>query len=66
MLIDAHSDRYDDALEAALAEIAAHRILIISTMDLPSCKRTLAIAERCYMALPAFGIHPWNAPEGGP
>jgi len=48
MLIDAHAhlDRYGDALEAALAEIAQHRIFTISnSLDLPSYKRNLEIAE---------------------
>lgn len=66
MLIDAHAhlDRYDDeALDAALAEIAERRILTISTaMDLPSYRRTLEIGERCEFVLPTFGVHPWNAP----
>ena len=70
MLIDAHShvDRYDlvdeRALDAALAEIAQHRILTISnSMDLASYKRNLEISETCDLVLPAFGVHPWNAPE---
>lgn len=66
MLIDAHAhlDRYDDALDAALGEIAERRILTISTaMDLPSYRRNLEIGERCEFALPTFGVHPWNAPE---
>jgi len=70
MLIDAHShvDRYSlvdgHALEFALAEIAQHRILTISnSMDLLSYRRNLEIGEECDLVLPAFGIHPWNAPE---
>ena len=65
MLIDAHAhlDRYGDELESALAEIAKHRIFTISTsMDLPSYERTLEIAKQCKFVLPAFGVHPWNAP----
>jgi TatD DNase family protein len=70
MLIDAHShlDRYDlvdgRALESALAEITQHSIFTISnSMDLPSYKRNLEISEECDWVLPAFGVHPWNAPE---
>jgi TatD DNase family protein len=66
MLIDAyaHLDRYDDAvLEVALGEIAHEGIFTISTaMDLPSYDRTLEIAAKCHLVLPAFGVHPWNAP----
>ena len=70
MLIDAHShvDRYslvdEHSLESALAEIAQHRILTISnSMDLPSYGRNLEIGEKCDLVLPAFGVHPWTAPE---
>jgi TatD DNase family protein len=65
MLIDAHAhlDRYEEELEAALAEIEQHGIFTISnSMDLPSYHRSLGIAERCAWVLPTFGIHPWNAP----
>lgn len=70
MLIDAHShvDRYDlvdeRALASALAEIAQHRILTFSnSMDLSSYRRNLEISQTCDLVLPAFGVHPWNAPE---
>jgi TatD DNase family protein len=68
MFIDAHAhlDGYDDlgpsALEAALGEIARHKIFTISnSMDLPSYERNLEIAARSPWVLPVFGIHPWNA-----
>lgn len=68
MLIDAHAhlDGYANlgpgALDAALEEIARHRIFTISnSMDLPSYERNLTIAARSPWVLPAFGIHPWNA-----
>jgi TatD DNase family protein len=65
MLLDAHThlDRYDDAaLEAALAEIAARRILTVAVaMDPPSYARTQAIAARSPLVLPCFGVHPWEA-----
>ena len=66
MLIDAHAhlDRYGDALESALQEIAQHRIFTISnSLDLPSYKRNLEISEICELMLPTFGVHPWMAPE---
>ncbi|GAG02118.1 unnamed protein product, partial [marine sediment metagenome] len=66
MLIDAHAhlDRYGDALESALQEIAQHKIFTISnSLDLPSYKRNLEISEMCELVLPTFGVHPWMAPE---
>ncbi|MBN1660703.1 MAG: TatD family hydrolase [Anaerolineae bacterium] len=70
MLIDAHAhlDRYDlvgmGAVEAALGEVEAHRILTISnSMDPPSYRRNLEIAAHSDLVLPVFGVHPWNAPE---
>lgn len=65
MLVDAHThlDHYDgEILETALAEIRAHRILSFSNaMDVPSYRRTLAIAERSPLIVPSFGIHPVRA-----
>ena len=70
MLIDAHShlDRYcltnKDLLGSALEEIIEHKIFTISnSMDLPSHKQNLAIAEKCNLVLPIFGVHPWTAPQ---
>ena len=66
MYIDAHAhlDRYEGELGYALEEVCKHKIFTISTsMDIPSYKRNLKIAERCKYILPAFGIHPWQAPE---
>src|SRR5262245_47784205 len=65
MLIDAHThlDHYDDVtLDAALAEIAADRILAVAmAVDEASYARTCAIAARSPLILPCFGIHPWEA-----
>ncbi len=65
MLLDAHThlDGYDGAmLEAALDEIAAHRVLTVAVaMNPPSYARTLDIAARSPLVLPCFGIHPWEA-----
>ncbi len=64
MLIDAHAhlDRYEDNLIPALEEITQHGILTVSnSMDLPSYRRNLEIAEMCDFVLPTFGVHPWNA-----
>jgi TatD DNase family protein len=68
MLVDAHAhlDGYGAlgpaALEAALEEIARHRIATIAnSMDAPSYARNLEIAARSPWVFPAFGIHPWNA-----
>lgn len=66
MLIDAHChlDRYRENLAYALEQIKQHRILTISnSMDLPSYKQNVKIAETSDLILPVFGIHPWNAPE---
>jgi len=66
MLIDAHAhlNLYDDALVEAIEEIAANRIFTISnSTDISSYKRNLRIASECKLVLPAFGIHPANAPE---
>lgn len=64
MLIDAHVhlDRYEDKLDSAIQEINEKRILTISTsMDLPSYRRNLEIAEQSKYIIPTFGVHPWNA-----
>jgi len=66
MLIDAHAhlDRYEDELDHALEEIMQHNIFTLSnSMDLPSYKRNLEIAEKCELVLPLFGVHPWKASE---
>jgi TatD DNase family protein len=65
MLLDAHThlDHYDDAaLDAALEQIAAQRILSVAVaIDPPSYTRVLEIAARSPLVLPCFGIHPWEA-----
>jgi TatD DNase family protein len=65
MLLDAHThlDHYGEAeLEAALAEIAARRVLTVAvSMGPASYHRTLAIAARSPLILPCFGVHPWEA-----
>jgi TatD DNase family protein len=70
MLIDAHShvDRYDlvdeRALESAIAEINRYGIFTISnSMDPASYERNLEISKMCRWVVPAFGVHPWNAPQ---
>ena len=32
-------------------------------MDLASYRRNLEISKMCGLVLPAFGVHPWNAPK---
>ena len=66
MLIDAHAhlDKYGAVLDAALEEIARHRIFTIATaMDVPSYLEMHRIANRSDLVLPTFGVHPKRAPE---
>ncbi len=66
MQIDAHAhlDMFDDDLDRALAEIESGRILTVAvSMDPASYEKTREIAKRCPLAIPAFGVHPWNAPQ---
>lgn len=70
MWIDAHAhvDRFDlvgpEATQAALDEIAEHHILTLSnSMDPPSYRRNLELADGTDWVLPLFGVHPWNAHE---
>jgi TatD DNase family protein len=70
VLIDAHShlDRYalaePGALHSALAEIARLPVFTLSnSMDPDAYRRNLEISEACEWVLPAFGVHPWNAPR---
>jgi TatD DNase family protein len=66
MWIDAHAhlDLYGADLDAALRQIAQHRIFTISnSLDLASYERNLAIAAVCVHALPIFGVHPWHASD---
>jgi TatD DNase family protein len=68
MLIDAHAhlDTYGEDLGRALEQIEKHRILTWAvSMDIPSYKRNLRIAQRCALVLPTFGVHPKMAPEYG-
>lgn len=65
MLLDAHThlDHYTpDELSAALAEITTRRALTLAVATEPeSYARSCAIAERCPLVLPCFGVHPWQA-----
>jgi TatD DNase family protein len=65
MYIDAHAhlDKYDETLSAVLDDIRQHQILTISnSMDLPSYERNTMLGQLSDLIIPAFGIHPWNAP----
>ena len=61
----AHLDKYsDDELDSVLGHIEADHILTISvSVDPPSFARARAIAGRCRLVVPTFGIHPWEAPH---
>lgn len=67
MLIDAHAhlDKYDDDdVETVLAQIEQHRILTLSvSVDPASFLRSEAIAARSPLVVPAFGVHPSEAPR---
>jgi TatD DNase family protein len=64
--IDAHLhlDIYGKDAAAALAEIEEHRIFSISVaLDPDAYAATKELARDCPFVLPAFGIHPWMAPD---
>jgi TatD DNase family protein len=66
MWIDVHThlDRYDDEIDSALAQInTSHIVSICNSMDPESHRTGLNIAKRSPFVRPAFGVHPWNAPE---
>jgi TatD DNase family protein len=64
--IDAHLhlDMYGEDAAAAVAEIEEHRIFSISVaLDPDAYAATKELAADSPFVLPAFGIHPWMAPE---
>ena len=66
MRIDAHLhlDIYGEDAAAAVAEIQEHRIFSISVaLDPDAYAATKEFAGDCPFVLPAFGIHPWMAPD---
>ncbi|MBN1274200.1 MAG: TatD family hydrolase [Candidatus Aminicenantes bacterium] len=67
MLIDchAHIDEYRGTeLRKALNQISERKILTMSVaMDVPSYRRAVKVASRTAYIVPAFGVHPWNAPQ---
>jgi len=67
MLIDAHThlDHFSETdLTPALGEIDQLGIYTLSvSMDLPSWEKNCDIAKRSTLVTPAFGIHPWKAPD---
>jgi TatD DNase family protein len=66
MFVDAHAhlDKYGSVLDAALGEIAQHRIFTIGTaMDIPSYQEMQRIAARSNLVLATFGVHPRRAPD---
>lgn len=65
-LVDAHVhvDAFGEAWPAALAEIRARRIVTLAvSMDVASWETTKALAAGEPLLVPAFGIHPWEAPR---
>ena len=63
--LDAHShlDMYRDGGAKALEDIDARGILTISiSMNPQSYRFSCALAETSPLVIPAFGVHPWEAP----
>lgn len=57
-------NRFENALEQALAILDEHKILVVSSSTDPdSYKQTLEIAKKSKYVLPCFGIHPQVAHE---
>jgi TatD DNase family protein len=66
MRIDAHFhlDIYGEDAASVVAEIEEHRIFSISVaLDPDAYAATKDLAGDCPLVLPAFGVHPWMAPE---
>lgn len=66
MRIDAHFhlDIYGEDAASVVAEIGEHRIFSISVaLDPDGYAATKRLAADCPFVLPAFGVHPWMAPE---
>lgn len=72
MLIDTHSHlnlylqfkRFGKTIEPALKEIEKNKIFTITnSMDVTSYRINKQIAKKSKYIVPAFGIHPWNAPR---
>ena len=66
MRIDAnfHLDIYGEDAASVVAEIEEHRIFSISVaLDPDGYAATKELAGDCPLVLPAFGVHPWMAPE---
>jgi TatD DNase family protein len=64
-LLDAHAhvDRFGDAWPAALEQIRGRRIVTLAvSMDPASWEATRRLAALEPLLVPAFGIHPWEAP----
>jgi TatD DNase family protein len=66
MRIDSHFhlDIYGEDAASVVAEIEEHRIFSISVaLDPDAYAATKELAGDCPLVLPAFGVHPWMAPE---
>ena len=66
LYVDAHAhlDLYRDGGKTALGDIETHGILTISTgMNPQSYRAARALAAQSSLVIPAFGVHPWEAPE---
>jgi TatD DNase family protein len=67
MYLDAHSHLHlyeDDELESVLDSIEELGILTVSvSLDVESFLKTEEIARQSEWVIPAFGVHPWTAPD---
>jgi TatD DNase family protein len=65
VLVDAHAhlDQYGSSWPEVLEEIRELGILTLAvSMDPPSYERTRGLCEHEPLLVPAFGVHPWQAP----
>jgi TatD DNase family protein len=57
-------EMYGDYLDDALGNLEKNRIIALSMSNgIPSYERTLAVAEKSELVIPAFGLNPHNAPD---
>jgi TatD DNase family protein len=66
VLVDAHAhlDHYGPSGPEIIRELMERGILTVAvSMDPPSYERTRELCEGVPLTVPAFGVHPWEAPR---